>query len=81
MVPQWHHTMPSEGGIHPISSQRFRPAFEIAVIPAVEGPTGNAQLVECDLGGQMRLLNDPDDLELLRGRVFPLEAYLRVALA
>ena len=35
------------------------------VIPAVEGPTGDAQLVERPLGGQVRLLDEPDDLELL----------------
>src|SRR3546814_1626941 len=46
--------------------QRLRPAFEVAVIPSIEGPAGDAELVQRPLGGQMRLLDDPDDLELLR---------------
>ena len=44
--------------------QRLRATFEIAVIPAVERPPGDTDLVQCALGGQVRLLDDPDDLEL-----------------
>jgi hypothetical protein len=45
--------------------QRLRPAFKVAVIPAVECPAGDAELVQRALGRQVRLLDDPDDLELL----------------
>ena len=44
--------------------KRFVTALEIAVIPAVERPTGDAELVERSLGRQVRLLDDPDNLEL-----------------
>ena len=44
--------------------QRFRPAFEIAVIPTVEGPARNAQLIEGPLRREVRRLDDPDDLKL-----------------
>jgi hypothetical protein len=49
--------------------QRLRPAFEVAVIPAVEGPTRDAELIQRPLGRQVRLLDDPDDLELLGCRI------------
>src|SRR3546814_9934837 len=49
--------------------QGLRAAFEEPVIPAVEGPTGDAELVQRAFGGQVRLLDDPDDLELLRGGI------------
>ena len=45
--------------------QRLRPAFEVAIIPAVECPTRDAELVQRALGRQVRLLDGSDDLELL----------------
>ena len=45
--------------------QRLRSAFEEPVVPAVERPACDPQLVEGELRRQMRLLDDPDDLELL----------------
>lgn len=45
--------------------QRLWSAFEVAIIPALERPAGDAELVQGALGGQVRLLDDPDDLELL----------------
>ena len=47
------------------SFQRLRAAFEVAIIPAVESPMGDADLVQRALGRQVRLLDDSDDLELL----------------
>src|SRR3546814_15934801 len=46
------------------SSDLFRPAPKITVIPTVERPAGDAELVQRAFGGQVRLLDDPDDLEL-----------------
>src|SRR3546814_19893156 len=45
---------------------RFRPAPKITVIPTVERPAGDAELVQRAFGGQVRLLDDPDDPELFR---------------
>jgi len=45
--------------------QRLRPALEVVVVPAVECPTRDAELVQRALGRQVRLLDGPDDLELL----------------
>jgi hypothetical protein len=50
--------------------QRLRPALEEAIIPAIEGPPGDAQLIQGLPGRQMRLLDKPDDLELF-GRGIP----------
>lgn len=45
--------------------QRLRPTVEITIVPAAKGSAGDSQLIEGSLGRQVRLLNDPDDLELL----------------
>src|SRR3546814_8954813 len=45
--------------------QRLRPALEVAVVPALEGPARDAQLLQRALGRQVRLLDDPNDLQLL----------------
>ena len=47
----------------------FRTALEEAVIPAVERPARNTQLVQSVLGWQVRLLDDPDNLQLFCGGV------------
>ena len=44
--------------------QCLRPTFEIAVIPAVERPAGNTQLIKGLFCRQMRLLDDAYYLEL-----------------
>src|SRR5690606_16742345 len=43
--------------------QRLWAATEIAVIPAIEGPSWDPQPVQRFAGGQVRLLDEPDDLE------------------
>src|SRR3546814_2072983 len=43
----------------------LRPALEVAVVPVLEGPARDAQLLQRALGRQVRLLDDPDDLQLL----------------
>ena len=50
--------------------QRLRTAFKVAVVPAVKRPAGDTELVQRARGGQVRLLDDPDDRELL-GCVMP----------
>jgi hypothetical protein len=50
--------------------QRFGPAIKVAIIPAAEGPARDAQLLQRPSRRQVRLLDDPDDLELL-GRGIP----------
>src|SRR3546814_13381400 len=45
--------------------QRLRPALEVAVVPALEGPARAAQLLQRALGRKVRLLDDPNDLQLL----------------
>src|SRR5690606_749743 len=49
--------------------QRLRAAFNVTVIPAVEGAPGNAELIQCLLRRKVRLLDDPDNLELFGCRV------------
>jgi hypothetical protein len=49
--------------------QRFRAALKITIILAAEGPARDAQLLQRALCRQVRLLDDPDDLELLGGRI------------
>src|SRR5690606_21063885 len=49
--------------------QRFGTTIEIAVIPTAEGPARDAQLLQCAPGRQVRLIDEPDDLELLRCRI------------
>src|SRR5690554_1874436 len=54
---------------HPTGCRRpifecFRTATEVAVIPAIEGPARDAQPVQRAFCGQVRLLNQIDDLEL-----------------
>src|SRR5690606_26330420 len=49
--------------------QRLRAAFEIAVVPAIEGPARDAQLLQRAPGREVRLFDDPDDLQLLGCRV------------
>src|SRR5690606_5941205 len=44
--------------------QRLRTAFDVAVIPTVEGAPRNAELIQCLLRRKVRLLDGPDDLEL-----------------
>jgi Tol biopolymer transport system component/GNAT superfamily N-acetyltransferase len=43
----------------------LRPAALIQVVPTVEGRPGDAELRQCALHRQMRLLDQPDDLQLL----------------
>src|SRR3954453_3103762 len=45
--------------------QGFRPARSIEIIPVVKCGPGNAELVQRAPDRQMRLLDKPDDLELL----------------
>src|SRR3546814_14711462 len=45
--------------------QRLRPALEVAVVPALDGPARYAQLLQRALGRQVPLLDDPNDLQLL----------------
>src|SRR4051794_8210527 len=45
--------------------QGFRPARSIKIIPVVKGGPGNAELFQRAPDRQMRLLDQPDDLELL----------------
>src|SRR3546814_8470283 len=51
--------------------QRLRSAFEEPVVPTVERPACDPQLVESELRRQMRLLDEPDDLELFRCGIPP----------
>src|SRR6478735_4781113 len=46
-------------------SQRLRSAVTIAIVPSVKRGAGNAELVQCALGWQMRLLDQRDDLGFL----------------
>src|SRR5262245_41085636 len=39
------------------------------IVPAIEGGARNANLFQCPSHGQARLLNEPNDLKLLGGRV------------
>src|SRR5215211_1570893 len=48
-----------------VVTQRLRSTPTVAVIPAVERGARDADLVQCTLSGQMRLLNQLDDLGLL----------------
>src|SRR6202140_4195816 len=50
-------------------AQRLGPALSVSVIPAVERGAGDAELVQCALGRQMRLLDQLDDLGLLGCRI------------
>ena len=45
--------------------QYFHTAAQIPIIPAVECGSWNTERVQRALGWQMRLLNEPDDLQLL----------------
>ena len=49
--------------------ERLQATIEVAVIPAVKRPAGNAELIQRPLGRQVRLLDDPDDLQLFRSRI------------
>jgi hypothetical protein len=46
--------------------QGFHTAIQISIVPAVECGAGNAEFIQRALGWQMRLLNEPDDLQLLK---------------
>ena len=39
---------------------------QVSIVPAVECGAGNAKFIQRALGWQMRLFNEPDDLQLLK---------------
>lgn len=39
-------------------------AFEVAIVPSIECPTGDAELVQRALGREVRQPDDPDVLEI-----------------
>ena len=64
MDGRWDAVPYSARGGRPIG-QRVRAALKVTIIPVAKGPARDAQLLQRPSRRQVRLLDDPDDLELL----------------